>query len=201
MRLLCRSSLHLLHSVQPHYSSCFVLFLFSLKKKAGTIHWRGNNALLAQAPLLQFPVIPVPHSHAPPHHLRTNQFIDWLIYLLSSICKTPVESLGLPDLQDRPPLSSQTEAFTENCNACSLEAVSMAGRDELKMSHEEKGGWPSQDKRRGRRKRTRTEAEGMKSNTRSSELKAEVVRGKPRKGATVMPGQDESWATLLRRSL
>lgn len=201
MRLLCRSSLHLLHSVQPHYSSCLVLFLFSFLKKAGTIHWRGNNALLAQAPLLQFPVIPVPHSHAPPYHLRTDQFIDWLIYLLSSICKTPVESLGLSDLQDRPPLSSQTEAFTENCNACGLEAVSMAGRDELKMSHEEKGGWPSQDKRRGRRKRTRTEAEGMKSNARSSELKAEVVRGKPRKGATMMPGQGESWATLLRRSL
>lgn len=32
----------------------------------------------------------------------------------------------------------------------------------------------------------------MKNNARSSELKAEVVRGKPRKGATVMPGQGES---------
>lgn len=62
------------------------------------------------------------------------------------------------------------------------------------MSYEEKGGWLSQDKRWGRRKRTWKEAEGMKSRARSSQLKAEVVRGKPRKGAPAMPGQGEGWA-------
>lgn len=35
------------------------------------------------------------------------------------------------------------------------------------------------------------EAEGLKSRARSSQLKAEVVRGKPRKGAPAMPGQGE----------